>query len=335
MRLKLAVISKSKWNSSQFVSLREQIAVSHRKIQKGVDLGIERERFINACNTIQQVGFNEAADIYFMDSEIDLDPNLLKTPILEMGSYSFIKQLRANSSDDIGGFITSTDIFYGNAIIVSSSIIKTVNPKFLDVISLLDDNRFKNNSLIHKLKYALSKGEPIGSSDKLDRHAKLIKSIRDFVFLKGNKNEQDPFVRFAYDDGSVGGEFYLFCLKEIDKPNPTENINLGLISNRHHELDNIIDYYLIRNSEISRGEDVFISDQEQIAYKKAFEFFELTLKSSNKKTIYQVNLYHTGLEAAVIGTYRAIIRILLDSEYRRKIIFKPFITENEILPEWF
>ena len=24
---------------------------------------------------------------------------------------------------------------------------------------------------------------------------------------------------FAYDDGSVG-EFYLFCLKEVDKPNP-------------------------------------------------------------------------------------------------------------------
>ena len=210
MRYKLAAIQESKWKSPQFVSLKEQITISHRKIQKGVDLGIERERFINACNTIQQIAFSEATNIYILESDIEIDAELLKTPILEIKNCSFIQ----NGFSDIGGFILSTDIFYGKAKVVSHSIMKSNNSKFPNILSSLDDECFRFNPFTPKLKYALSKGEPIGSSEKLDRHAKLIRSIRDFVFIKGNRNDQNPFVRFAYDDGSVGEEFYLFCLKE-------------------------------------------------------------------------------------------------------------------------
>jgi hypothetical protein len=331
MRLKLAPIQKSKWTSTQFVSLREQILTSYRKIRKGVDLGIERERFINACLTIQQVAFTEATDILSIEYHVNEYPELFRTPILELEEYSFIK----HDIDDLGGFITTTDIFYGKLNNESIPILKKKNSKFPDFLYLLDDIRFKTNSLTPKIKYAFSKGEPIGSSDKIDRHAKLIKSIHDFVFKTGNASDNNIFVRFAYDDGSVGGEFYLFCLNEITEPVFTVNLHVGLISNRHHELDLIIDYYLIRNSEISKGEDVFISEQEQIAYKKALDFFELLLSRSNIKTIYKINLYHTGLEAAVIGTYRAIIAILSNTNHRGKIIFSPFITQTHKLTDWF
>lgn len=332
MRLKLAAISKSKWNSIQFVSLKEQISISHRKIQKGVDLGIERERFINACNTIQHEGFISANAVYPIDSKIDIDANLLKTPVLELGDYSFINQLGIDL-DDIGGFIASTDIFYGNLKINDRTKQTSVVYKFPDVIDILNNVRFKNNSLTDKIKHALLNGEPIGSSNstKLDRHEKLIRGIRDFVF--GDILKQKPVIRFAYEDGSIGDPFPLFCLKEIEKPIPTIKINIGLISNRHPDLDEVIDYYLIRNSEISKEDDLFIAEQEQIAFNKGLIFLKSLIEGNKKSAIFGINLYHTGLEAAVIGTYRAIIKIL--SENRSKFIFKPFITPEKSLLEWY
>ena len=334
MRLRLAAISKSNWNSIQFVSLREQISISNRKIQKGVDLGIERERFINACNTIQHEGFVSANAVYSVDSKIDIDANLLKTPVLEIGDNSFIKQVGIDVID-IGGFITSTDVFYGNLKINVRTKQTFAVYKFPDVIDILNDDRFKNNVLTNKIKHALLNGEPMGSSNsiKLDRHEKLVRGIRDFVFVKGDIMKQKPVIRFAYEDGSVGDPFPLFCLKEIELPAPTIKINIGLISNRHHDLDDVIDYYLIRNSEISKGEDIFIAEQEQIAFKKGLIFFDSLIKGHKKGAIFGINLYHTGLEAAVIGTYRAIINIL--SKNRNKFIFKPFITKRKSLLEWW
>ena len=332
MRLKLAAISESEWNNFQYKSLREQINISQRKIEKRVDLGIERERFINACHTIQQIGFQDSNKIILVEKNLDFDLNILKVPFLEIGSQSFLDNL-FDPHEDIGGFITSIDIFYGD-LEFEKKTMKNENKSFPESLKLLDNIKYNNNDLTKKIKFALTTGEPIGKSNKLDRHANLIKCLRDFVYFEGSELENIPFIRFAYDDGSVGGEFQLFYLKKIIKPIPTEIINIGLISNRHDdEYDQIVDYYLIRNAEISKGEEIFISEQEQIAYDKGIGFINSILKNSKEESIYQINLYHTGLEAAVIGAYRAIIDKL--SNNRGRIIIKPFIEKNHSLEDWY
>jgi len=335
MRIKLAAITKSKWDSLQFNSLKEQISISNRKIQKGVDLGIERVRLINACNTIQQEAFCSSDIISTISASIDIDSNLLKTPVLNKEDCIFVDQLKIDNLNDIGGFITLMDVFYGNFEITSSVNPPLMSFKFPELASFVDNETFRKNSLARKVRLAFLKGEPIGSSSKLARHSKLISELRDFIFYDKFLFNQVPLVRFAYEDGSIGEAFPLFCLINIDKPIANKHYNIGLISNRHHELDNVIDYYLIRNFEISKGEEVFISEQEKITFNKSLSFFEDLLHNEEEKSILQLNIYHTGLEASVIGAYRAIITILTNSKYRGKIIFKPFITEEKSLPEWY
>ena len=334
MRLRIAEIPKSKWNSLHFISLKEQILVSHRKIQKGVDLGIERERFINACNTIQKDAFGSAASVHTIDFTVNLK-DLLMTPILNIEDCSFLKKLKIDHLDEIGGFIISTDVFYGDLKIETVDLQPKISFLYPQMVNSLDDVGSNRNSLTEKIQYAFLSGEPIGSANKLIRHSKLISEIRDFVFVEKDLPDEKPFVRFAYEDGSIGEAFPLFCLPKIDKPIASEQINVGLISNRHHELDNFIDYYLIRNSEISKVGEVFIAEQEQIAFKKTYDFLKNSIRIFDQSATFQFNLYHTGLEAAVIGAYRAIIKVLLDSSVRGKIIFKPFITEKRHLMEWY
>lgn len=340
MRLKLASISKTKWDSYQFLSLREQILISQRQILKGVNTGVERERFINACNTIQQLAFSNSQNIYTVESSLKIEDGMLNTPLLEKKNFKIIESLISSDATDIGGFIVLTDLFYGQLTTAIKRPTTKVKNKFPKAARFLNEEKFNSNPLTSKIQYALLEGEPIGSTYRLDRHFKLIAAIRDFVFINKNdfeKNdfEKNSFIRFAYEDGSIGDDFNLLNLEEITRPIPSQQLNVGLISNRHFELDSVIDYYLLRNTEISRNEDIFISDQEEISFGKSRNFFELLLNNLHEKKTIQVNLYHTGLESAIIGAYRAIVQLLSNPNYRGKIIIRPFVKKDRELIEWF
>jgi hypothetical protein len=129
-------------------------------------------------------------------------------------------------------------------------------------------------------------------------------------------------IRFAYDDGSIGEKFPLFCLAPKRAPEGLPIIKAALISNRHFELDPEIDICIIRNSEISRREEASFAEQEQLSYNITDRFLRDYLKKSNGL---ELHLYHTGLEPAVIGTYRAILEILRESDlkFRGKLIVIP------------
>jgi hypothetical protein len=128
------------------------------------------------------------------------------------------------------------------------------------------------------------------------------------------------FIQFAFKDGSISELFPLYCLIDAKPKDKLPLIRVALISNRHFELDSIVETCILRNSEISRREEATIADQEKLSFEIALKFFSEILAKTDGV---QLEVYHTGLEPAVIGTYRAFLSTILKKENRGKLIVTP------------
>jgi len=128
------------------------------------------------------------------------------------------------------------------------------------------------------------------------------------------------FIRFAFKDGSISENFPLYALMDNAPKTKLPVLKVALISNRHFELDKVVDTCILRNSEISRREDATIADQEMLSFNIAVSFFQDILAKTSGA---QVDLYHTGLEPAVLGTYRAFLSVIIDKKNRGKLVLVP------------
>jgi len=144
-------------------------------------------------------------------------------------------------------------------------------------------------------------------------------------------------IQFAYEDGTIGGNFPLFGLLKNIEPIGLPTIKASLISNRHFEIDPEVDFCLIRNSEISRRGEATIAEQEQLSFEYSYRFLNEFIE---KNKGLELHLYHTGLEPAVIGTYRAILMILLNPKIRGKLkvipkMFRGYQNGFQDLKAWY
>ena len=144
-------------------------------------------------------------------------------------------------------------------------------------------------------------------------------------------------VQFAYEDGTIGDNFPLFGLLKDTKLIELRTIKAALISNRHFELDSEIDFCLIRNSEIRRGKEATTAEQEQLSFEIVYRFLNEFIE---KNKGLELHLYHTGLEPAVIGTYKAILTILLNPKMRGKLkvipkMFRGYQKGFQDLKAWY
>lgn len=144
-------------------------------------------------------------------------------------------------------------------------------------------------------------------------------------------------VQFAYEDGTIGDKFPLFGLLKDTKLIELQTIKAALISNRHFELDSEIDFCLIRNSEIRRGEEATMAEQEQLSFEIVYRFLNEFIE---KNKGLELHLYHTGLEPAVIGTYKAVLTILLNPKMRGKLkvipkMFRGYQNGFQDLKVWY
>ena len=159
------------------------------------------------------------------------------------------------------------------------------------------------------------------------------------ISVWGTKNIPAPaepvYLRIAFQDGSEGKSFPLFCLPKRSKPTGLNTISAALVSSRHFELDAEIDLYILRNFEISRREDESFADQEHLAFERAMETFQSFIKH---KPGAEIHFYHTGLEPAVVGAYRAIMEILRWPENRGRLVVTPKLYRGNHyidLDSWF
>lgn len=110
-------------------------------------------------------------------------------------------------------------------------------------------------------------------------------------------------VPVTYRDGSSGPSFPLRVvpISDTEPQDGREVLSMTLLSMRHVEMDVDVDGAWLRNREISLPRPAGVTDQ--IVYEQSLEQFKI-ISAAGPVTLH---LYQTGLPAAVIGLYRALI----------------------------
>jgi hypothetical protein len=399
MRLTAIAISNSDWSNQNFFVVTQQAKDSARKIVKGIDIGIERRRFNNACNRIENLALQKGKEIKIEEKKFQemLDSISEKSniffPFLEHDS---LKALMKYFDENSKKYLTknkSTLLFIVNEFSQGAIKLKTTqedslgnntvksNIVELNKVESLNINEIQNR--FHKqILTAIEKGTPMGwinlaegedHSQTLMRHEGIISCLREHIFVSKQPTVIEKYtvkemvvdkeanekrsksiwfqiqnffstqsdimkqiivpkirtvnldiiprnVQFAFSDGSITELFPLYSMIEAKPKDKLQVIKVALISNRHFELDSIVETCILRNSEISRRQEATIADQEKLSFEIAQKFFTEIIEKTGG---IHIELFHTGLEPAVIGTYRALITILLKKELRGKIVVTP------------
>lgn len=142
-------------------------------------------------------------------------------------------------------------------------------------------------------------------------------------------------VPVTFQDGSTSIGFPLRALAPADRPGGLPMMHAALISARHFPMDKIVDVAVLRNAEISRRGDVSYAEQEELAFERGHRFFEGCLERADGL---EIHLFHTGLEPAVLGVYRALVELLRDDSIRGHLVLVPRVLragEYDSLEAWF
>lgn len=141
--------------------------------------------------------------------------------------------------------------------------------------------------------------EPSGVSNSV-----LTETLRRFVAMSGHRT--DAPVR--YQDGSTARPFPLRSLalgREV--PALERELRFALLSIRHAEMDVDVDGCWLRNFDISRPRPA--GETDEVSY----ELSRAQLSALTRHGPVLIRLYQTGLDAAVVGFYRAVVEHLLES----------------------
>lgn len=422
MRITALVISSSDWNTQIFSVVVQQIKDSARKVLKGIDVGLERKRFNNSCNILENLAIQKGTEIKFQEAKLQeiLDTISTKStallPFIEYDKLkSFTKQFdeveRKKIADSKSAIVFVINEYSTGTIKIklddsqSEGVIESNINEFNKIVTdKAEQKRFDEQIL-----YAIKTGNPIGwiniehiviagktneerqgqlEAQKLLRHEGIVTCLREHIYvsnpptsiehykvketvvdIKANEERQKSFwfrvqsfvstqpdimmqievpktrtithdivprnLQFAFSDGSLSDLFPLYSMIEVKPKDNLTVVRAALISNRHFELDSIVETCVIRNSEIGRLEEATIAEQEKLSFEIAEKFFQEVIEKTGGV---HIELYHTGLEPAIIGTYRALLRILLKKGNRGKIIVTPKVKTRdkfEDLKQWY
>ena len=127
-------------------------------------------------------------------------------------------------------------------------------------------------------------------------------------FVMAETNEPAALVRVAYRDNSEARPFPLRCLPPPQLGLNRDILPIALMSMRHLELDAKVFAVWFRNLEGS-GKGLTADSDERLYDLSVARLAEL--KAAYRDRPLKIHLFHTGLEPAVIGFYRAFVESLL------------------------
>lgn len=415
MKLTAFAISNTDWNSQVYSVVSQQAKDSARKIYKGIDVGIERKRFNNACNWIENLALQKGKVIKIDEKKIqDILDNVnfdacIFFPFIEHDNLKSITKYFDDASKNTLTESKATVVFILNEYSQGGIKLKlnkeeslnknTAKSNITELNKVNFDSLGKIEARFHKqILNSIETGTPIGwinvaegedSSQTLLRHEGIVSCLREHIFVPKQPTKTEKYkvkktvvdkeanerrsksiwfqiinffskrpditkqievdetrvvnliiipryVHFAFSDGSISDLFPLYSMVAIKLPEKLPSMKVALISNRHFELDKEVEACILRNTEISRRQEATIADQEKLSYEIATKFFNEILQKSNGL---HIELYHTGLEPAVIGTYRALLTILMKKENRGKIVVTPKIFKGDNtfkdLKQWY
>lgn len=182
----------------------------------------------------------------------------------------------------------------------------------LEELSLSDEQR-KEMALIFRA--ALNRAEMkkgVAWNFSNTAHEVIIEVLNEFVYLNKEPPTNEKQIGVIYADGSQGRPFPLRCLARqnlelLDKvEEDCIKLRATLISMRHLSLDREVDLTWFRNIEASRIQKMAESDNicYELSILRIQEAFR-EVKTTDKAGLL-LRLYHTGLQPAVVGFYRAL-----------------------------
>lgn len=169
-----------------------------------------------------------------------------------------------------------------------------------------------------------------------ESHGIVVPVLRNLVYDQSLKGQVLPI---RLDDHSVTSKpIPLGLLRPLDlvpRVPPDALIRLGAMSQRHLELDYIVDGYLVRNVDISgRGDKGYQCDA---TFEAALAYFGSSELSEGAAILF----FHTGLVPMIVGAYHALtvaIRARESASIGRNLVVVPRLytggdTENSFFSE--
>ncbi len=139
------------------------------------------------------------------------------------------------------------------------------------------------------------------------RHTHIVKGLYDLVFGDGFSRTTLKRFRVTFNDGTETNGFPVFCLpRPQDLDAKAFPLRLGLNSGRHPELDQMIEFYLFRNTQVKAWETA--AEQEKEAFYHTIKLLSDTFWEKGGV----IECFHTGLEPIVTGFYRAVVENALE-----------------------
>lgn len=208
-----------------------------------------------------------------------------------------------------------------------------VDQSILDILaanknSFADSGNKENisNLLRKQIVEALRSGEPVTFGNQA-QHDVIAEVLREFVFVPPDKVNRRE-IRIAYADGSEAEPFPILCLPRppTDAASGGDPLRVALLSMRHTELDSQVDYYWLRNQEVSRTRTLAETD--------AYCFTETLSQLDEALTLgdLAIDMYQTGFEPAIIGLYRGVVHALLrlaERNHGPKLVLTPRFYRGE------
>lgn len=138
-------------------------------------------------------------------------------------------------------------------------------------------------------------------------HDVITELLHDLMYTRDHGDLSLPVV---YSDGSRSRSLVMGCLDKVSERDGQNMhiMHIGMISERHTELDNIVSMYWFLNMEVS-GRGHTGAETEIFCYRRSREMLQSIQQQGKDMCIY---FYQTGFPFAVIGFYRALIEFLVE-----------------------
>ncbi len=150
---------------------------------------------------------------------------------------------------------------------------------------------------------ALSSGQSLNLASQ--RHHVLVPALGEHI-LRKDTEASERCLPVTYGDGLPASSFPLRCLERLPQGwRPEIELDIGLVSMRHLDIDHYIDLNWFRNQEIPSFKGMCAADAYCTARSQAI-FAELTSANPGKRL--RINIYHSGYMPAVVGFYRAFMQ---------------------------
>jgi hypothetical protein len=146
-------------------------------------------------------------------------------------------------------------------------------------------------------------------------HMVITQVLHTFSYRELKDSNFPLSINITYTDGSKARQFPLFRLRrrskaEMKSLRELKPREIGMLSCRHPEMDEMIDWYWLRNIDMNMAGNT-LAEKDEFAYQTSKEQLALIL---TRNTPARMHFYQTGYPPVVVGFYRAVVEFLMETQ---------------------